>query len=522
MKENYRKYIPVVRVIVSCLPVVIGFSLFFLVPSSRDGTQVWKGYYTLLVDRSHNSELIQERLEKNGIPDPVSYVSATVGYNDFGNQRVLPLSEVPDRFDPADPRFDKFMKRLPALFMARDGDREFHVFYLPFEGNPVELYRTLSKALSQWRNDWVVLEWDPTEGAVYLTAFLLLLGMITARSRWNRLFAAVSGLPAGIPVFFGDMYSFMTASILYIAWMYCFDELYPYMIARIGSPERGLENSTVVQRFLYAGIVTIATVFFVFRFGAGAAGVVPVGALLLSFFGCTAVAAAIALIRREDREHTLFVPVSILPRRFSSPLAKGYRVLYPWILLVLVAPIIAVFFLPGPKNLPSSPRPVPVAGVYSFSVESIERLSAVRTATDLPDIGEYLQHRARQDSFMNARFGAAVGLGEDVAVSRFLYSDTGVSRSQETLHRFDQGWVEHELEKTAPGTVGELLSSTDTPVLVRFGPPPRVVPDPVHLYQNLFFAFVMLSPFPVWALVSRRTWGLAMPVGVFRKRKTEA
>ncbi len=425
---------------------------YFLMPSFIG--LAWNGYYTVLLDAEVDSRKAVSLLEAEGVEGVLSSANATVEFSDFDRTEVSALGDLPKRLVPEDPRYDSFLKRAPSLFSSASG-RE-HVLYVPARMSPFSLSVKLGKAFRGL--SWSSVDWQLGRRVVFLGVFALIAGLMAFRSRGKRLLAPVFALPWLNFLVHGSPTGFAAACLLYVgfvllleaAWIVFEHVLHYGALHEIG----GLKD-----RAAYLAIIAVAAVFLVLYPEGELAALVPL------LFGAGGVVSLFGLIvaysahRKDRREHRLFIPVSILPRRWRNPwrTADRYRrfALVAVFVLILVAP--SAGRLTDSDGMEVIPKPSPVSGLHALSRENLKALWMLRGNDTPPDLADYLCHRALQDGFLYGSTWGFPSADSKITLSRFSEKDGTLQKTPEAVVLYDEAWYKEVLKSSKRTGLGDLL-----------------------------------------------------------------
>lgn len=420
-------------------------------------------------------------LREAGVKEVVTPGSTAVHVSRFRDVEEVSLAEALARLDPLDPRRDPWMSSLDRFFTI-DGR---NAVYARTASSAFVAARTVRRALEGRGR---VAEWVPAR----LVAALLLFAAVAAfvlvrmgRERLRVLPALVVWTPAvvlgGLPIA-----TVATTGMIVLAWFV--EEAGRVWIGRRYYGSYRLE--TFRLRALAVGGHLIVSTLYLALIAAPSLVVVLVCASLGALAGCAAV--VMLSPRRVDAGHRPFVPVLMLSR--------GPRVARGWTGVASVA--IATLLLVPPaaelaeRGAPASPNPRPVSGstvwerIAALDSEEAEAGSGAR----LPDLADYVTHRAFQDGILYGRSWGLPEAGETIELIRYREEPDGAySEFRETVLTFDDAWLESRLDD-APAGVAALL--------VEVGPAGLVLAPNVGLYSayprfmyHLLYVVVLLAPF---------------------------
>ena len=460
--------------------------LSWVVFTGRRPLQPWGPYVTVVTDRE--PARAAALLTAAGARDVITELTSEVLVTRFSRLEALPLAAALEQLDPMDPRRDPFMTSLTAYFRLPEPDNR-HLLYARFDAPLWRAQRMTRRALG---GDARVAEWAVVRVIASLVIYLGFCAVLVVAARRHRL-AAAAGYLVWLPAVASAGLQGVAAILLVaVSWTWSLHDL-----ARL--QEAGATASRISIRMLassiWFGAVAMGSLAIVRRIAGGPVMVFYLAALA----GTAAVTAAVLYVARYRAaygDHELFVPVSILPGRtpFSGrrPLRMSALPLAALAAALVVLPPLAHRFLP--RFAAPAPMPVPVAGAVDYSPESLEVLWNADQPGSLPDISDYLAHRAYQEGLTYGREYGFPASGERVTISRFSVNEDGTySRFGEDVLVFDTGWREHAIA-TAPAGITRLLALFSRPSGVVLSPEPGLYSDHPLLWQHTAYVVLVLVP----------------------------
>lgn len=373
--------IALVVLCLACALVILAPSCWF----SASFVQLWRGYYTVLVSGDVSASAIQDRLRRAGL-SAITAENSLVRFDDFSSEASVPVGELASRFDSLDPRYDPYMRAVGAYFHTG----LWNIFYVRISGPPPVAVAALSRALYgvKWKSA------DLNRGVSFfcltLLAFMALAVLFRTRRPRAATLALLAGLLPWLPAALnGSFAGTLAGSLLYLGWSSVLDLGYPllryYLDYRVVERGRLIPIGGILLSMLFAASVLSAVdprlLESVIR---GSAFLVSIGLGL----------AVYELWRRERRQHRLFFPLRILTGARTRRLLPTGSLGAAWIaLLLLASPAIAFVNWSAGVDIPT---PVVYPGVARNSWDSLGRIWQSGSDRGLPNLADYVAHRAYQ------------------------------------------------------------------------------------------------------------------------------
>lgn len=479
---------------------IFSLALYVLQPSAQRHGRVWQGYYLLLVERDAPCELIVQRLAEAGFDRTVAECTVTVSLNTFGSLERIPLSRVGVRLDPVDPRFDPYMRGLPAWFYTTLGDAPKSIIYLASDQNPWTVYRRTASALSGSGLRWSLPEWERRGVWVFGIAFLLVTVFTAARARGMRVAAAAAALPWLGWVLFGGLPAFGAAVAVYLTAV--------LLTQRALCALRDERSGILYREALYLLLVVLVVV-----------ALVPHGgnlsrlSVIASTAGTLAVLLILLLLRREryrTTDHALFIPLPLLSNR-ATVRSSDVFLLVPALILVILAPLVYAAASDS-ATTPQIPEPEPLVGsMHSF--ETLQRLSNNSAQGSPPSLADYVAHRAFQEAFMYRAVWALPRSGERVVRQRVAQNGGRLERTNETIVEYTPEWLDQLLNESTVSGVEAIQLAQPYPARVVLRQKSRLYFDRSFLARHAILVAVIALPLVAYAskraVLKQRRLGLS-------------
>ena len=449
--------------------------------------QLWSGYYTLLVPDRYGEAPVLDRLEAAGFTEVVTESRTTVRVTAFSHLERVPLSELDDRLEAEDPRFDPYMRRLPRYFRAEGIQNGYRLFYLPASGGIVGTAIRLRRAFPEEVEDWFLADFAGVHRWVAVFGVLAFSVVLTVLAKGRRLGTAAICIPWVLgSLSHGGVWPAYAASV----------SIGGYLLLTSLTRPKGLITVTGVGAILLPTILVLQLDAISPRSGAAALGA-TLSVVLLSWL--------LSRRRRVGKDHPLFAPLRILPR---SPGEEGRRLrrLLPLLPgLLLLGGTLALLPLGRDIRVPSpAPLVEPVLEADAASAPgTLRELWTVSRGDELPNLSDFFAHVAYQEGFS---FGAEFAFPSAAAPLTLVEIREEEGRLVEgTRIAADYGleWIEETLDSVPSGSIERLLLQQPTSTGVVNTPLSGLYSRSSHLITYGVVLLVAYSPILIGVLIFR-------------------
>lgn len=443
----------------ACLFLVLSL-LTVLFPGAT--MQLWRGYITVATPDSLPLSVLKSRLAAHHL-EPLMLDTAQVSFTDFSGFKSIALSRLPGRLDTLDPRYDAYMKVLPAYFRSGAWNLTYVRAGWPFV---VGLVKT---AIALRGLDWQSGDYNEARAGLCILAEIVLLSLVLLRYRGeDRQFSLtilIGSLPWILIATEGSVEATGAGAIVFLAWSYLTEltlVTLPNLLEWKAAEPRLLERSTFVAAIALLSACSIVAT------KPGIGGVVVLGfAADASWLAARAVA---VIGSHREHEHVLFLPVAI--RRSAGWTSVGLVRLAIVILAIASLPLIS--HLIPTKNI-DIPSPVVYPGFSRISWRGLEALWNHERESSLPTLADYVAHRAFQDGISYGRGYSFPRTNERIYLMSYSRTGSAVTGKPVVVMTYSRPWLHNALTR-AKG-VGRLLVAQGAPVFVaRMQPERNAVP----------------------------------------------
>ena len=432
------------------LPACICTVLLLLSPKANASITVWRDYFVLLIDAEAELEPVVDSLRAFGI-EHVSDRNTRVFLSTFSGIEEVPLASLENRLDPDDPRYDPYMSALPGYFNARYRADSRHVLYVKSAGTQANLVRSLSRCLKPLGIEYRLPEWRPVWfflGPAAVCGFFLLL----VRDRGRALKLAILLVPLLVISAKASGLGLAAAFVLMPGWLYLGDTLRELLTRSFYNRKLVLDGRAMLKGiglFSAGSACAYALSFFhtdPFRF----LGVLSLTIAALAGWG-------VALSGRLAFEagiscHRVFCGIPLL--KGTGFQTYGRRDQTTRMCRALLAAI--VVFTPALVMLSRIDASLSVAGPYGGNKG--RRFKIERPADQaLPDLADYLTHRAYQDSLLYSREWIFPVQESAVTLSSYSEENGRVVSRESRVISFDSQWFDGVIADAAIDGLGGML-----------------------------------------------------------------
>jgi hypothetical protein len=494
-------------------------ALAYLLPVSFiRGDQIFRGYYTVLVDASIPLSDAVRLAEESGFSEIISSSTARIDYYDFGELSSILLAELDKRFDELDPRVDPYMRSVKNLFFTSCGGRDWNILFVAGSFSPFQVYSRLLKAFRNERAVFQVVEYDGLKQILFCLFFCLFAGFIICTFRAPKIYLLLGIIPWLTFPLSGSFSLLVSASIMYLGFSLCIEEWGPvftyYLNYGIFDPQKGrvLEACAV---WIASGIVSAVLLT---TSGQGLLGFIPVLIAFLgdlALFGCEILRLS---ARKGRQEHTLFFPVTILKVKGNSDPRRVVRASVIAALLLL-SPLLVLFFDKGDIPIPA---PIDVPQVHSFTRSEMETLWNYGSAGDLPNISSYIAHRAYQEGLL---FKGTYGFpeeDEELSIPSFRIEGELVRMETVAGIQFTDSWYRGIMRENLHDSIGALLREQKKPYYIQMRPLKTVTGSRFSMVRFFVLCLFVFIPMVPWCRSESSPFILGIRSVLIRRKQQTA
>lgn len=443
LRKTFKQWIsnhPLSSVVLGGILLVgfLGTGLFLPGPSR------WKGYYLVLLDGKIDLERTILQLKSAGFTDVLTTVTAPITIQSFSHMDNLYLSQLRERLQPEDPRFDGFLSKVERVFQTEFS--EAHALYFPIRTHPMFLFHRLASILPE--GSYLMVDWALYRSCGLLFLFLLFVAFQTIRAHNHRWIKILGGIPWIPVVLQGSLMGFILSVWTYQVGTNFMDslllEIEQYLYYRQSDGMNGILSRILNPVFFTVPILLLM-----------ADTSVIVGIIFGSFLSIL-LGFELILVRiyyLKCREHRIFLPLPILPIHWKET-KRG--VLYTGLVLLSLAPLL--YMLPMQEWKYQVPSPELNGNYWVLGTRTAYRdLWVLHKKDPLPNLSDVIVHVKYQRDFP---YGATYDFpspDEELLYPRFREEGGKLTFWNETIVKYDQTWYKETLHRIKKDKLGNLF-----------------------------------------------------------------
>jgi len=493
--------------------------LIYLLPVNFvRGEQVFRGYYTVLVDASIPLQEVVEKAQRTGFNEILSYITAYTDYYDFGEYRSVLVSKLNMRFDDLDPRIDPYMRSVKNLFFTSFEGKDWNILYLKSSLSPFEVYSRVSHIFSRDRATFQVVEYDGLKQLLFLLFFVAFVCFIVLAFRSSRIYRILGILPWVTFPFSGSFSFLISSCFMYLGFSLCMEEWGPVFTYYLNYGVFDTRKGRAVEAGLVWASALAVSAVLVISSGQGLLGFIPV---LIAFSGDAALFACEILrltTHKLQQAHTLFFPVTILKTRGNPDPSRVIKTVVIGAFFLL-SPLLVLFFDKGDIPIPA---PVDVPQVHSFSLDETGLLFACDGTSNLPNISSYIAHRAYQEGLLSRGKYQFPQKDEELSVPFFTLDGNAIKLVKKNSIQFTEAWYKAIIHGNILDSVGVLLREQKKPYYLEMRSLKTVTGARFSVVRFLVLCLFIFAPMIPWCRSESSPFSLGAKSALIRRKQQTA
>jgi hypothetical protein len=513
--------------LIICLVYSVLGILYLLPTASLVFQPLFKGHLTLLVKAGpHLSEVIAKLKTEEEIETVITYETILVVFTNFSGMDTILLSELRERLDKADPRFDTYLEKISAYFIQKNGEEEWRVIFLKTSQNPVSFYKHLMNLFSNSGVEWYLYEYNAQQGTYLFMLFNLLfiiLLLFLHKDISYKLLTLAGILPWTYSISLGTLPYFMLYLTICFYWALFVIEFIPLCENYVKYKWRDKKDKNIFMHGMVLGFLVLLCLFIQMYSQEN------VWVVVLGFISSSCLLASYPLIllgrkiikKLRGNFHVSFTPISIV-RGFQvkwNLLKRRKIVLYGIIGLFSFSPLL--FFLLN--HHVSIPLPTPIKKQEAeIDLDSLRAAALIKESGFLPDLSDYIIHIAYQEGLNFGKFEYKFPeSNEKIVLSNYISraQDNSIAESDNIVEVFNQEWCAGLLTGIPKQSLEKMLLEQETPVAVNLQRPKLLYFDNHYLWTIIFIWCIFLCPLVLFnfLLTPQKLYRIKIPLALKSK-----
>ncbi|AFG37139.1 hypothetical protein [Spirochaeta africana] len=446
------------------------WALVLLTPEPQENPSMgWEGVYPVLIQRSRLSNPPEQLLLQSPDDMVISAHTSTVEFTLFNSLEEIPVAAIPDRLMTQDPRYDPYLRGVQRFFLAPSHPSWEVVYYQPVHNSPSQVRRHLIELQERYPDgvlftsnrtlpDWV----QP----VVITLGLLIAGWGVSQAGRQRFWVGLAGVPLIATAPAGNPVVFCALAVSFLSWLRVFTRMIRRLRTVLHHPSMQLWDAGLRRQAVLGSLLLL-----LLPVGIG----IYSGELMLAIVVVLGIAVQIGVsilawnwvqLQEYRRDHRLFMPLSLLPRR---PARSAMLESVPLMTVVAIGLFFALVLSDGANGRPGWQAlkiPQPVVADHDQSYDSIalqladliQHTGELRSdSARLPHLGDYLSHRAYQTGMVFGRTYGFPQIDEAVMLPGAIQDGPRLRANEEVRFRFTREWISDTVLDTRPDGLEGLL-----------------------------------------------------------------
>jgi hypothetical protein len=453
----------------------------------------WQGYSLLLVDAEADLDPVLDALTQFGV-DHISSRSSIVHVSDFSGTDEVPLSQIEHRLDRADPRYDPYIASLGRYFRGYYEADAWHVLYLNADSPALFANIQLSTILKPLGVRYRTPEWSLFWFILGPVMFGLYVVILTQRIRKQRWLVILTTLPMMILAMRAPQFGLAAALVLLPGWIILATEVLNSLSDYLCTGTFRIDKPRVVSGAAFFGAGLLVALLLSALHPNPTSYLIFILLLVLAAIGITFGVLSIGLLRSLGNEHRVYRPLQILRGKvFGGPRdVTDQPASVRTILLIALAVLPALVISSVSENTMEVPLPAQVSEAEAFTLSDIGILASRKLPGQLPDLSDYITHRAYQDALLYSRSWVYPSEGSAVGVTNYAVRDGVVRPTRTPAVAFGTDWFEGVLNEASSNGIVALLLAQGRPV-VAFRPE-AIESASARLIRRFGLVVFLLSP----------------------------
>ena len=492
---------------------------------------VWKAYVPVLVEKGAKLSEggMESFFQELGWDDIISRDSQDVVFFDYDGEKTVSYNQLEEYVLPQDQRFDEYLRGLGGYFEGSIDGSPAEVLYIGNPSGSETAWRQTEKALEKTGSSYYI-PLAKTGGGIYywpliILNMLMFLILIPVKGRLLFLFGAAAALPwtgtMQFPLFALNMLQISGWALL-SGW--AGDAFARYL--NIGY--ESLKRDFMFRLYMYTGCAVAGLGVAVSSFQYTSSGML----ILLSLTSSAAHAALLYLYylliqrRFKRQQHTLFFPV---PMRRETK--RNIFLMWRCTAVIVTAVVLptAVFHLLGntPEREVIYPQPYNINSDSSITDCGLDWEKTARFAgtkkpayppgDGLPDLTDYIKHRAYQEGYLYGREYEFPYQDEKIILRMYEKQGIKIFEQDKVFKIFTEMWYDGIITDASKNGVSRLLYAQNRAVQI-VKRKINTFRIPTHTIIAYVGIFLLIGPF-VYMYVSAKMNGKNLNFEKYQHKK---
>ncbi|MCL2294575.1 MAG: hypothetical protein FWC36_06905 [Spirochaetes bacterium] len=184
----------------------------------RISIKSWEGFQILLIEKSMDNRYIYRKLlDTDFFDEVISKYNTQVAYTNYNTLTYMTVDRIENRFNPQDPRFSNFLRRVPEYFKAYVNNKPFSVYYLRTEADYWQTSAVVESVLGNNYN-WIIPKYENNRfGIILLFLYLMILSIFVYNNKKKWFVHLLHSVPWVFLIYFnGENYFFTAVFMLFV------------------------------------------------------------------------------------------------------------------------------------------------------------------------------------------------------------------------------------------------------------------------------------------------------------------
>ena len=500
------------RLQILCLSIyLICIFAYLFIPSLNTANTIWKGYYTVIVDDRIPDEILYARLESCRF----SYIAPNntpVYVTGFDSLDEVMLSHIPDRLEEMDPRYDPYILNLSNIYKTTFLGENWHVFFIKDNISLIYASAQLKKALktsSETKNiEFHFLDWDIPAKILNLALFMIYAVIVALLNGSFKNISFLAFIPLMLHATGGGYYGFTTAMLLITGYFIGIKEWNSAFRHFLNYGQWELTASRLIESALMLCILIFVSLFLLIPNPRPVSGLLSLVASIVSLAAIFGFQSISDRYKHREQEHRIFYPLQLMRKNLNKESRSPILIHPVCMIAILLFPLLSSFEISAKTN--GIPKPVKYANIQSYSWSNLEKLNLLSESSSLPDLSDYITHRAYQDALLVSRLFEFPRRNQVIQIDEFKQSGDKIEKFNRDFLLYDDSWFTRVLSDAESAGFTGLLMKQDGPSSVAKYTASKAVFEVSQFLLHFFLCILVFSSafFVTGSLTAQSIYGI--------------